>query len=138
MKHSIERVSFCLLALALPFMVSGQEGLTPVPPPGGQTPTRPPDPERTPGSVQLENPLNVDSIEALLSLILDIIVIFATPVIVFFVIYSGFLFVTAQGNEDRLKKAKTTFLWTIIGGLIVLGASAILAIIVATIGSIQA
>lgn len=137
MKRFIERVSVTFLVFLFPLLTFGQQqgggpGIDDEDAGGGPgiAPAR--------GSAILENPLNVGSIEALLSLILDIIVIFATPVIVFFVIYSGFLFVTAQGNPERLKDAKRAFLWTIIGGLIVLGASAILAIIVATISSIQA
>lgn len=136
MKQIIERISVTALFVLLPYITSGQE-TTPVPPPGGQTPVRPPGPQPSSQSFQLQNPLNVGSIEELLRLILDIVVIFATPIVVFFVIYSGFLFVTAQGNEERLKKAKTAFLWTIIGGLIVLGASTILTVIIGTIRSIQ-
>ena len=37
-------------------------------------------------------------------------------------IYSGFLFVTAQGNETKLKTAKTALLYTAIGTALLLGA----------------
>lgn len=89
------------------------------------------------GSSRLLNPLKVDSIEKLLQLILDILLIFAVPIIVFFIIYSGFLFVTAQGNEEQLKKAKNALLWTVIGAVILLGAKVILDVIVNTVTSLQ-
>ncbi len=38
------------------------------------------------------------------------------------IIYSGFLFVSAQGNEEKLQTAKTTFMWTVIGVAVLLGA----------------
>lgn len=47
------------------------------------------------------------------------------PMAGIFIIYSGFLFVTARGSEDQLKKAKTTFYWTIIGTILIVGAWAI-------------
>ncbi len=91
----------------------------------------------TVGAITLTNPLKVDSIPKLLQLILDIILIFATPIIVFFIIYSGFLFVTAQGNDAQLTKAKTALLWTVIGGVIVLGANVLLDVLIATVKSLQ-
>jgi len=41
------------------------------------------------------------------------------------IIWSGFLFVTARGSDEQLKKAKSTFQWTIIGAVVLLGSSAI-------------
>ena len=46
-------------------------------------------------------------------------------VAVIFIIYSGFLFVKAQGNPTEIETAKKTFFYTIIGVMILLGASAI-------------
>lgn len=89
------------------------------------------------GSEILENPLKVDTITEFLQLILDLLLIFAVPVIVFFIIYSGFLFVTAQGNDTQLSKAKTALLWTVIGGVIVLGANVLLDVLVNTVQSLQ-
>ncbi len=89
------------------------------------------------GSQGLRNPLRVSSIEELLELILDIVVTFSVPIIVFFLIYSGFLYVMAQGKPDKIKTATTAFTWTIIGGVIVLGASVILTVITNTVKSLQ-
>lgn len=88
------------------------------------------------GSV-LRNPLKINSIEGLFAALLDILVIFATPVVIFFIIYSGFLYVTAQGNEEQLKKARVAITWTIIGGLLVLGASLIADVLQNTVNALR-
>lgn len=44
------------------------------------------------------------------------------PVVGFFLVYTGFTFVTAQGNKEKLKRARTMFVWTIVGAAVVLGA----------------
>ena len=49
----------------------------------------------------------------------------ALPFIAIFIIYAGFLFVTAQGNEKKLETAKKTLLWAVVGGVVVIGAYAI-------------
>jgi amino acid transporter len=46
-------------------------------------------------------------------------------IVVFFIIYAGFLFVSARGNEEQLEKAKRTFFWAVIGAILVVGAFAI-------------
>ena len=42
-------------------------------------------------------------------------------VVVIMVIYAGFLFVTAQGNEKKISDAKRGFMYAVIGALILLG-----------------
>ena len=73
---------------------------------------------------KLENPLkeNFTSLPDFINFVLEKIVLPIGAVIaVFFIIFSGFLFVTAQGNEEKLAKAKTAFLWTAVGVLVLLG-----------------
>jgi len=55
---------------------------------------------------------------------------------VIFIIWSGFLFVTARGNEEQLKKARTTFFWTVIGAMVLLGAYAVALAVVAFVTSL--
>lgn len=47
------------------------------------------------------------------------------PVAGIFIIYSGFLFVTARGSDEQITKAKTTLFYTIIGTVLIIGAWAI-------------
>ena len=55
---------------------------------------------------------------------------------VFFIIWGGFLFVEARGNEAKLKKAKSVLWTTLIGICILLGATLIAKVIIGTIASI--
>jgi TRAP-type C4-dicarboxylate transport system permease small subunit len=80
-------------------------------------------------AVRLENPLNVDTIPELLTAILNILIVLAIPVIVFFIIYSGFLYVTAKGNAQQVEQATRSLTYAIIGGVIVIGAVAIAEIV---------
>jgi hypothetical protein len=86
-------------------------------------------------SIRLENPLSVNSIQDLLVAILNIVMILMIPVIVFFIIYAGFLYVTARGNVEQVKQATRALTYAIIGGVLVVGAFAIAEIIKATVQS---
>jgi len=80
-------------------------------------------------SNQLRNPLSVNTIGELLEALLGIFLVLATPIIVFFIIYAGFLYVTARGNATQVQEATRALTYAIIGGVLVLGAFAITAMI---------
>lgn len=80
-------------------------------------------------NVKLENPLKIDTINGLLEAILGIVIVLATPVIIFFIIYSGFLYVTARGNPEQIKQASQALTYAVIGGVIILGSFAIATIV---------
>ena len=80
-------------------------------------------------TVSLDNPIKVTSIQGLLVALLNIVMILMVPVIVFFIIYSGFKYVTARGNASQVEEATQSLTYAIIGGVLVLGALAISAII---------
>ncbi|MEK7551893.1 MAG: pilin [Patescibacteria group bacterium] len=62
------------------------------------------------------------TIVSFLNFILENIVLPIGGVIaVLFLVYAGFLFVTARGNEEQLEHAKSTLKWTIIGIAILFG-----------------
>lgn len=74
-------------------------------------------------SDKLKNPLaGVDTIPQFIAKIIEIVVKIATPILVLFFIYTGFLFIKAQGSEEGLKHAKDTLLYGVIGAAIILGA----------------
>ncbi|HEU4677241.1 MAG TPA: pilin [Candidatus Paceibacterota bacterium] len=81
------------------------------------------------------NPLHATSISELIANIIDVILVFATPLIVLMIMYAGFLFVTARGNEGQVESAKKALLWSVVGGVIVLGARIISTVIEGTITS---
>lgn len=72
----------------------------------------------------LQNPLssNYSSIPQFISGALKVMVMVALPIITLFMVYSGFLFVLAQGNQEQLSKAKTNFVYVVIGAILILGA----------------
>lgn len=76
-------------------------------------------------SYKLTSFIKVDSIEGLLSAILSIFIVIATPIIVLYIIYAGFLYVTARGNAEQIKTATTALTYAIIGGVIIIGSVAI-------------
>lgn len=71
----------------------------------------------------INNPLgqDFDIIDFFQKLFANLVKI-AIPILVLFMVYSGFKFVEAQGNEEKLKKAKQNFLYVIIGAFLILGA----------------
>lgn len=81
-----------------------------------------------------ENPLgDVNNFQTLLYRIFDAVIKLALVFVVFMIIYSGFLFVSAQGSSDGITKATKTFTYTIIGGVILLGAMSISGVICNTV-----
>jgi formate-dependent nitrite reductase membrane component NrfD len=81
------------------------------------------------GSHELVNPVTFPTITELLAAILNVVIIISTPIVVMFIIYSGFLYVTARGNAEQIKQASQALLYGIIGGVIILGSVAITAIV---------
>ncbi len=87
-------------------------------------------------NTEICNPLRAEfnSIPALIEAIITRIVIpLGAIVVAMALIWSGFLFVTAQGSEEKLVKAKKVFTYTVIGATILLGAWAIVEVITGTI-----
>ena len=127
-----------ILALVVPLVSFAQSSTTGTPPSsvGGTEPssiggTKPASVSGNPnaGLPTLPNPLKVGSIVELFEKIVQMILSIGYVVIALFLILSGFKFVAAQGSEDKLKDAKQTFMYTIIGALIIIGAQTILAVV---------
>jgi hypothetical protein len=68
------------------------------------------------------NPIKAPTIYCFFKDVLTVVTQIGLSVVVFFIIYSGFLLVTARGNEEKLKEAKSALKNTVIGAVIVLGA----------------
>lgn len=88
-----------------------------------------------PANATIDNPLgaNNTSLNDLLIKIMRIVTTVGSIVVVFFIIYSGFKFVTAGDSDSDRTKAKDIFYATIIGAAILLGANVIATIIVGTV-----
>ena len=75
--------------------------------------------------------------ELVVYLIKDILVGLIAPIVITLaLLYSGFLFITAQGSETKLAQAKTNFLYVLIGGIVLLGAYVILELVTNTVQEI--
>ncbi|MDD5590286.1 MAG: pilin [Candidatus Portnoybacteria bacterium] len=71
---------------------------------------------------ELDNPLKSDSFEGTVEKIAEWIRLIAIPIASIMILYAGFLFMTSGGNEEKVKTAKRTLLWTVIGiAIIIIG-----------------
>lgn len=88
--------------------------------------------------VGLKNPLNpsFSSIPAFIAGALKALAVIALPIISLFLVISGFLFLTAQGNEQKLQTAKKNFFYVIIGALLILGAWILATLIAGTVSEV--
>lgn len=80
----------------------------------------------------VENPLRADSLMELLHALLEGLVYVGTIALLLGLVWTGAQFVLAQGSEEGLKKARQSLMWTVIGGVILLGAEGIALMLEAT------
>jgi len=89
-------------------------------------------------STSYPNPFNVggvsiNTVPDLLFKLVDAFLLILAPIAVVMIVYGGFLFVAAQGNENRLEVARRTILWSVIGLVLILGTKVLSSAIQATI-----
>lgn len=113
--------------------------ITPIPA-FGQTPGQSTAQQQTAGQIvgKVQNPINVSDLSAFVAKVLGIILKIAIPIVAAFIIYSGLMFVLARGNSEKLEKAKTRLLYTLIGAGVLLGAWMIATVIKSTIEALTA
>jgi hypothetical protein len=88
-------------------------------------------------NVTLINPLKSGtSLTSFLNNILDFVIQIGSIIVILMLVFVGFKFVVAQGKDAALVEARKMLLWTIIGALVLLGAKAISAGILATVQSL--
>ena len=78
---------------------------------------------------KLQNPLKAESIQEIIFLAVDIAVYIGAAFAVLAIIFVGFKFVFAQGNETKLKEAKMWLLYIVIGLAILISAKVIVEIV---------
>lgn len=90
-------------------------------------------------STKIENPLGKDltDIPSFIKKIIEIVLMIGIPVLVLAIIYTGFLFVQAQGNPTKLTDAKKALASVLIGGALLLGAFVIAEAIGTTVEEIK-
>jgi len=118
-----------LIILFVPnFLFAAESGPTPDPRESGPTSQ----------TITLQNPFRYDGdlFAFIKTLINDIVLPLGGMLAVLAFIYSGFLYVTAQGNDAKIKTAHKALLYSAIGTAILLGAWAIANAIEATINQL--
>lgn len=75
-----------------------------------------------PNAPKLQNPIKFNSFSELAAQVTKTAVEILLPFVVLAFIWSGFLFVRAQGNQTELENAKKNIWWSIIGAFILMGA----------------
>src|SRR3989338_844438 len=89
--------------------------------------------------ITLDNPLGnkINNLPSFIYMILDIVFQIGAIFSVLAIIYVGFLFVSARGDPEKLKTARTAFLYTVIGIALLLGGRLIASVIGSTIGQVS-
>ena len=85
----------------------------------------------------IQNPLQFNSIQELITAVLNLIVEIGRPLLVLAFVYVGFMFVKARGKPEEIGKAHTAFFYTVIGAALILGAFVISAVIQNTVAQLQ-
>ncbi len=83
------------------------------------------------------NPLGNTDLMGFLQDLLDVLMVFAVPLIVFMIIYAGFKYVMGQGNPAEIANANRALLYAVIGGVLILGAWIILEVIQGTVDAFR-
>ena len=117
MKFLKEKMTIVFLVFLLPIIVLAQ---------GGSNIT-----------TKIDNPLSATSLFCFLKDVLDVFLTVGIIIAVLFMVYAGFLFVTARGNETQLGTAKKAFLGAVIGTAIIMGVWVIAKAIVGTVNAIR-
>lgn len=84
------------------------------------------------------NPLASNTTIALLSGFVHALVYVGVPLAALYLVYAGFLFVSAQGDGGKLTQAKSTFMHGIAGVVVLLGAWTFITALGETLASLSA
>ena len=88
------------------------------------------------GGTQILNPNTNADLNAVLTSLFKAISEVGAMLLAIMIIWTGFLFVTAGGNDAKLATAKKSLIWIVVGGAIVIGATGIAELIKQTAGGI--
>ena len=62
--------------------------------------------------------------------IADFVTTFGTPIAAFFLVLTGFMFIAARGNTQKLEEARAMLLWVVVGTAIIVGAGPIASMVI--------
>jgi hypothetical protein len=89
------------------------------------------------GASAISNPSFVTGdFATILNRVVDYMIDYGIVLLGAMVVWTGFLFVKAQGNEKDLGPAKQSLIWTIVGGAIIIAAKGISLLVQGTVSSL--
>lgn len=91
----------------------------------------------TTASATLVNPLQANTIQELIFFVIDLAMNVGIVLAVIMIIYAGFNFIMARGNETKLKDARSFFYGVILGLAVLIASKVIVEIIKNTLISAQ-
>ena len=83
----------------------------------------------------IKNPLPFSDIYTLIEKITNFLIGLAIVITPIIIVYAGFLYITAAGNEEKIKTAQKVLIWALIGFAIVLIAKGVPALIKQFLGA---
>lgn len=72
------------------------------------------------------NPLNYTSAQQVIGVVIRVLITFIGSIAMILYVWAGVIFMTAQGNAEKVKQSLLIFLWTSLGVLVVLGSYVII------------
>lgn len=75
--------------------------------------------------LKIDNPISSNSFADVVLKFAQLLISIGIPLATIFIIWTGFKFVSARGDPNGIKEAKTMLWWTLVGTAIIVGAYAI-------------
>ncbi len=85
---------------------------------------------------KLCNPIRFGNLTDFFLEIVNVVIQYGALLIVLFIVFAGFKFVTAQGNSEKVSDARKMLTWIVVGAFVLLGVYVIRAAICGTIGQL--
>ena len=89
-------------------------------------------------AASFQNPVVFKAIRSVLEAFILGIIYVGTPALAAFIVWTGFLFVAAQGSHEGLAKAKQMAVYVLIGGVLLVGLWGLVRIVGNTLASLSA
>ena len=86
-------------------------------------------------TAQLENPIQASTVPEIVVNVIQVLLTLLGSAALLVFIYGGIMMITSAGNEERLKKARSTLIWAIAGLVIILVSYSLMSFIFARLGS---
>ena len=85
-------------------------------------------------SIEIDNPLGVESFEDIISGLIDFLFNLAIVIVPLMIVWAAFLFITSGGSIDQINQAKRMIIYSLAGLIVILLASGLIAIVKEILG----